>query len=56
MRTRRWQSGGGSGRTGRGIQFVPKQYENMYFSWMRDIQDRCISRQLRWGHRIPAWV
>ncbi|WJV62991.1 valine--tRNA ligase [Pectobacteriaceae bacterium C52] len=37
------------------IQFVPKQYENMYFGWMRDIQDWCISRQLWWGHRIPAW-
>ncbi|QEU02155.1 valine--tRNA ligase [Pseudomonas oryzihabitans] len=37
------------------VQFVPKQYENMYFSWMRDIQDWCISRQLWWGHRIPAW-
>ena len=37
------------------IRFVPKQYENMYFSWMRDIQDWCISRQLWWGHRIPAW-
>jgi valyl-tRNA synthetase len=37
------------------IEFVPKQYENMYFSWMRNIQDWCISRQLWWGHRIPAW-
>ena len=37
------------------IQFVPKSYENMYFSWMNDIQDWCISRQLWWGHRIPAW-
>ena len=37
------------------IEFVPKQYENMYFSWMKDIQDWCISRQLWWGHRIPAW-
>lgn len=37
------------------IQFVPKSYENMYFAWMRDIQDWCISRQLWWGHRIPAW-
>ncbi|WP_294615899.1 valine--tRNA ligase [uncultured Gilliamella sp.] len=37
------------------IQFVPKQYENMYFSWMNDIQDWCISRQLWWGHQIPAW-
>jgi valyl-tRNA synthetase len=37
------------------IQFVPKQWENTYFSWMRDIKDWCISRQLWWGHRIPAW-
>ena len=37
------------------IEFVPKSYENMYFSWMRNIQDWCISRQLWWGHRIPAW-
>ena len=37
------------------VKFVPKSYENMYFSWMRDIQDWCISRQLWWGHRIPAW-
>src|SRR5699024_8611393 len=35
------------------IRFVPKNYENMYFSWMRDLQDWCISRQLWWGHRIP---
>ncbi|HET8710096.1 MAG TPA: valine--tRNA ligase [Spongiibacteraceae bacterium] len=37
------------------IKFVPQQYENMYFAWMRDIQDWCISRQLWWGHQIPAW-
>jgi len=37
------------------IKFVPQQYENMYFSWMRNIQDWCISRQLWWGHCIPAW-
>jgi len=37
------------------IKFVPKQWENTYFAWMRDIQDWCISRQLWWGHRIPAW-
>ena len=37
------------------IEFVPRQWENTYFSWMRDIQDWCISRQLWWGHRIPAW-
>ena len=40
--------------TGR-VRFVPKQYENTYFAWMREIQDWCISRQLWWGHRIPAW-
>jgi valyl-tRNA synthetase len=37
------------------IEFVPRQWENTYFAWMRDIQDWCISRQLWWGHRIPAW-
>ena len=37
------------------VKFVPKQYENMYFAWMRNIQDWCISRQQWWGHRIPAW-
>ncbi|QRO14414.1 valine--tRNA ligase [Moraxella osloensis] len=36
-------------------EFVPAQYKNMYMAWMRDIQDWCISRQLWWGHRIPAW-
>ena len=40
---------------GGAIEFVPKQWENTYFAWMRDIQDWCISRQLWWGHRIPAW-
>ncbi|GAB3040962.1 valine--tRNA ligase [Acinetobacter apis] len=37
------------------IKFVPEQYTNMYMSWMNNIQDWCISRQLWWGHRIPAW-
>ena len=37
------------------IAFIPKQAENIYFAWMRDIQDWCISRQQWWGHRIPAW-
>jgi len=37
------------------IEFVPKNWENTYFAWMRDLQDWCISRQLWWGHRIPAW-
>ncbi|MFH1803617.1 MAG: valine--tRNA ligase [Pseudomonadota bacterium] len=37
------------------IRFVPKNWENTYFDWMRNIQPWCISRQLWWGHRIPAW-
>jgi valyl-tRNA synthetase len=37
------------------IVFVPKQWENTFFAWMRGIQPWCISRQLWWGHRIPAW-
>ena len=35
--------------------FVPKTWENTYFEWMRNIQPWCISRQLWWGHQIPAW-
>jgi len=35
--------------------FVPKNWENTYFEWMRNIQPWCISRQLWWGHQIPAW-
>ncbi len=35
--------------------FVPKRFEKMYFNWMENIQDWCISRQLWWGHRIPAY-
>lgn len=35
--------------------FVPKQWENTYYDWMRNIQPWCVSRQLWWGHRIPAW-
>ncbi|MBZ2279093.1 MAG: class I tRNA ligase family protein, partial [Buchnera aphidicola] len=37
------------------IKFIPQQYENMYLSWMNNIEDWCISRQLWWGHRIPIW-
>ena len=37
------------------IRFVPKGGENTYFEWMRNIKDWCISRQIWWGHRIPAW-
>jgi valyl-tRNA synthetase len=36
-------------------KFVPRQWENTYFEWMRNIQPWCISRQLWWGHQIPAW-
>jgi valyl-tRNA synthetase len=41
-------------REGR-TKFVPKSYENTYFAWMENIQPWCISRQLWWGHQIPAW-
>ncbi len=37
------------------IEFVPENWSKTYFEWMRNIQDWCISRQLWWGHRIPAW-
>ncbi len=37
------------------IRFTPDQYARTYFEWMRNIHDWCISRQLWWGHRIPAW-
>jgi valyl-tRNA synthetase len=40
-----------SGRT----RFVPRQWENTFYEWMRNIQPWCISRQLWWGHQIPAW-
>jgi valyl-tRNA synthetase len=36
-------------------RFVPKTWENTYFEWMRNIQPWCVSRQLWWGHQIPAW-
>jgi valyl-tRNA synthetase len=37
------------------IHFVPENWDRTYFEWMRNIKDWCISRQLWWGHRIPAW-
>ena len=37
------------------VRFVPKQFENVYFAWMREVRDWCISRQQWSGHRIPAW-
>ena len=37
------------------MQFFPKNNENTYFRWLESIQDWCSSRQLWWGHQIPAW-
>ncbi len=37
------------------IRFVPDNWKNTYYDWMRNIQDWCICRQIWWGHRIPAW-
>ena len=37
------------------IRIIPRQWESTYFEWMRGIRDWCISRQIWWGHRIPAW-
>ena len=39
-----------------GVEFVPARFEQTFLRWMEDIQDWCISRQLWWGHRIPAWT
>lgn len=37
------------------IEFIPKKYKKIYLNWMKNIKDWCISRQIWWGHRIPAW-
>ena len=55
---RKDRAAGRTGHRGRGvgaIRFVPENWSKTYYDWMRNIQDWCISRQLWWGHRIPAW-
>jgi len=37
------------------IKIVPERFEKVYFNWLENIKDWCISRQLWWGHRIPVW-
>jgi|HigsolmetaGSP12D_1036236.scaffolds.fasta_scaffold00950_6 valyl-tRNA synthetase len=42
-------------KSGRGVRFVPDRFEKIYLHWIENVRDWCISRQLWWGHRIPAW-
>ncbi|WP_166238860.1 valine--tRNA ligase [Paenibacillus turpanensis] len=42
-------------KSGQGVRFVPDRFEKTYLHWIENIRDWCISRQLWWGHRIPAW-
>ena len=37
------------------VRIVPETWKNNYLGWMRDIKDWCVSRQIWWGHQIPAW-
>ncbi|OEF98063.1 valine--tRNA ligase [Vulcanibacillus modesticaldus] len=42
-------------KSGKGVRFVPERFEKIYLNWIENIRDWCISRQLWWGHRVPAW-
>lgn len=42
-------------KSGNGVHFVPERFEKIYLNWIENIRDWCISRQLWWGHRVPAW-
>ncbi|NIK75977.1 valyl-tRNA synthetase [Paenibacillus castaneae] len=42
-------------KSGKGVNFVPDRFEKVYLNWIENVHDWCISRQLWWGHRIPAW-